>query len=375
MTPALLAPLGLLALASILLPIAIHLARRTEMRPVDFAALRYLDARPRPRQRLRLDEWLLLAVRILLLALVSLLLAGPILWGAEDRRAVVAVFPGIAAPAIGEDVRGVWLAPGFSSVADASPPRPERPATLIRRLDAALAPGVKLTIIVPPVLGDLDAERPRLSREVTWRVVNAPVPAAAPTVPPPIAIRHAPPMRGAVRYFRAAATALAPSDRAPDIAALDQPIPSAIRHIIWLDSGELPASILDRAADGATVLAASDTLLALEAPPRTVWRDPEGQQLAIEQRHGKGRVLRLTRTIDPAAMPILLDATFPDRLAELLDPAPPPARASAADHAPLTGTPAWPQPPLDLAPWFALAIALVFAIERLLATRPRRVIA
>ena len=63
MTPLLLAPLGLAALAALIVPILIHLRRRTEEVPVDFAALRWLDALPRPRSKLRFDELLLLAVR------------------------------------------------------------------------------------------------------------------------------------------------------------------------------------------------------------------------------------------------------------------------------------------------------------------------
>ena len=77
MTPLLLAPLGLAALAALIGPLLIHLRRRTEEVPVDFAALRWLDPRPRPRQRLQFDEWPLLALRLLLVALLALLLARP----------------------------------------------------------------------------------------------------------------------------------------------------------------------------------------------------------------------------------------------------------------------------------------------------------
>ena len=75
MTPLLLAPLGLAALAALVVPLLVHLRRRTEEVPLDFAALRWLDPRPRPRRRLRFDEWLLLALRLLLVALLALLLA------------------------------------------------------------------------------------------------------------------------------------------------------------------------------------------------------------------------------------------------------------------------------------------------------------
>ena len=51
MTPTLLLPLGLAALGTILVPLLLHLARRTEQRPTDFAALRWLRQKPRPRHR------------------------------------------------------------------------------------------------------------------------------------------------------------------------------------------------------------------------------------------------------------------------------------------------------------------------------------
>ena len=47
MTATLLAPAGLLALAALAAPLLIHLAKRTQQRPTDFAALRWL--RPKPR--------------------------------------------------------------------------------------------------------------------------------------------------------------------------------------------------------------------------------------------------------------------------------------------------------------------------------------
>ena len=68
MTPAFLLPGALAALAALILPIIIHIARRSEQHPTDFAALRWLSERPRPRSRLRLDEWPLLVLRLLLLA-------------------------------------------------------------------------------------------------------------------------------------------------------------------------------------------------------------------------------------------------------------------------------------------------------------------
>ncbi len=67
----LLAPAALAALVALLLPLLLHLARRDATRPTPFAALRWLRERPRPRRRLRFDDWPLLLVRLLLLALLA----------------------------------------------------------------------------------------------------------------------------------------------------------------------------------------------------------------------------------------------------------------------------------------------------------------
>ena len=49
MNLALLLPAGLAALAALLLPLLLHLARRHEQTPTDFAALRWLRQKPKPR--------------------------------------------------------------------------------------------------------------------------------------------------------------------------------------------------------------------------------------------------------------------------------------------------------------------------------------
>ena len=79
MSFALLAPLGLAALAALVVPIVIHLVRRLELRTTEFAALRCISERIRPRRRLRFERPWLLLLRLALLALLALLLAKPVL--------------------------------------------------------------------------------------------------------------------------------------------------------------------------------------------------------------------------------------------------------------------------------------------------------
>src|SRR5262245_12539583 len=73
-----LAMLGWLAAAAA--PILIHLFTRKRFRKVTWAAMEYLlAAMKKNRRRIQLEQWLLLAVRTLLLVLLALALADPIL--------------------------------------------------------------------------------------------------------------------------------------------------------------------------------------------------------------------------------------------------------------------------------------------------------
>lgn len=380
MTPALLLPMALAALLALAIPVVIHISRRTESRVIDFAALRWLTPSPRPRRRPRIDERRLLLLRLLLLTALALWLARPVLWGVEDARPVIAVAPGVdPAPVIEaapRDARLVWLAPGFPRLRDAAPEATADTVSLIRQLDAELSPDAPLDVVVPPVLEDADAERPRLTRPVNWRVsdqavgAEPPMPAAAPA----LTIRHSAEARDGVRYIRAAATAWGSPDAEPrlDLAAIDQPLPPEIRHLVWLAAGPLPETVADWIEDGGIALLSHDARLDLDAPPVPVWSDAGGRPLAAAGAYGRGRVVQFTRPLEPAAMPQLLDADFPDALERLLVPPAPPTRVAAAEHAPLVGARAYALPPLDIRPWLALLIALLFAAERWLATSARR---
>ncbi len=115
MAMGLLFPAALAALIAVIVPLVIHIARRSEQQPTDFAALRWLRQKPRPRSRLRFDEWPLLLLRLLLLALVALFLARPVLWGAADQSPYVAVVPGARVdPAAFPDARLPFRWPAWS---------------------------------------------------------------------------------------------------------------------------------------------------------------------------------------------------------------------------------------------------------------------
>lgn len=378
MSLSLLLPAALAALASLLLPLLLHLARRDSVRPLDFAALRWLRARPRPRRRLRFDEWPLLLLRLLLLALLALWLARPVLHGAPDLRPMVVVMPGMPASALPaqqlpENARRHWLAQGLPSLDAPSPRTPQPVASLLRELDADLAPGVPLVVLATARFDGADGRIPQLSRKLDWRVVDSMPATSKPATepPPPTMYLHADaahaaaqrPLRAAARAWQGKVFDLGADAAPPDTAAVAG----------WLSSRPMPGALRDWLARGGRVLLAHDAPLPAGGALAPLVDDLGGTLLLDGGRLGEGRVLRFRQPLRPADMPLLLEAEFPQRLREALAPAmQPPARADARAHVPNTGARMQPTAPRDLQPWLALLIALLFAVERWLATSRRR---
>ncbi len=376
MTPLLLAPLGLAALAALIVPLLVHLRRRTEDVPLDFAAMRWLEALPRPKQRLRFDEWLLLAVRLLLVALLALLLARPAVLGWDDDSPRVLVAPGVdpaaARAAAGAEAEAYWIAPGFPAITSAPPKGPIALSSLIRQFDAELPQGAPLTILVPPVLDGVDARRLDLTRKVTWRTIAAApgAPAEPPVPAPTLAVRYAG-TEAPLRYFRAAAAAWGATEKFTAEAGDSLPPRDAV--LVWLRPGPVPASVTHWVEEGGTALLASTSQLAMPAASGPLWADAAGSALVEGGPLGAGRVLRFTRPLEPAAMPDLLDPGFAAALRDLVSsPAPPPAHVAAAAAAPASTAAPYPLPPRELTAWLAVLIALAFLAERLLASRRAR---
>lgn len=395
MNLALLLPVGLAALAALLLPLLIHLARRSEQRPTAFAALRWLRQKPKPRHRIRFDEWLLLIVRLLLLILLALLLARPVLFGAASEDPWVAVVPGVdlqqaRAAQAPENARRHWLAPGFPSLDASQQDMTAASATgasitsLLRELDASLPQGVALTVLVPAQLDRVDGQRPVLSRRVDWRVVagtNPKAPATKPVPAPVLSVRYASDREGALRYLRAANAAWrqpGSETSAPmqDVAPTGQALVEKTRHLIWLAPGPVPQAVRDWIRSGGMALLDAQATLADAPPMAALWRDDAGATLVEGAGYGNGRLMRLTRPLTPQALPTLLEADFPQHLRSLFDATrPAPARVFAADHVPATGAPAFAQSPRDLQPWLLALIALLFLIERWMASGSRHRVA
>jgi hypothetical protein len=388
----LLLPLGLAALAAWLLPLLIHLRRRNEQHRTDFAALRWLGARARPRSRLRFEEWPLLLVRLVLLAALALLFSHPVLFGGPHAERWIVVAPGVERASIPEDSEGTerrWLAPGFPSLDEAMPQRRQPVGSLLRELDASLPGDTRVTVLVPSSLDGADAARPGLHRAIDWRIVEGTKettkPGSSPTPRPSLSVRYVDARRDQVRYLRAAAMAWhaatsmrtdeASTTAAGDIGGPAIPLPSTDKPLVWLAAGALPASLLEWVEHGGTALVDKEAdLPAMVRDGIPVWRDDDGEVLVRGMPHGRGRLLQLTKPLTPEAMPILLDAAFPDRLWALFAPKPvTPSRIAANEYAPRSGGHAWPEQPRDLQSWLLLLIAGLFVIERWMATGRREV--
>ena len=139
----------------------------------------------------------------------------------------------------------------------------------------------------------------------------------------------------------------------------------------WWGEGAPSSHLLAHAAGGVLLLgAASARDPDLDWEP--VWRGADGETLAERAACAPATCLRFVQALDPARLPAVLDPAFPARLRALVQPPPAPARIAAADFAPAEGGAAYPPTPRDLRPWWAVLIALLFALERWMAASPRR---
>lgn len=393
MSFALLYPLGLAALAALLVPLVLHLIRRAEFRTTPFAAMRWIRAQVRQQHRLHLREIPLLLLRLLLLALIAMLLAQPALRGdATAAKHWVLVAPGVDVSAARSQLETAssdsanadwrWLAPGFPTVSNTSQPVTSDSASLLREADAQLPASSRISVVVPGMVDGLDGERPSLSREVEWIVVDGAMPAIAinpDAVQTRLLVRSDETQRSTAGYLDALQKAwrIDWPGLSVDRAGIDATLPNDAGWLLWL-SPERPASLQRWIENGGTAVAtpAADNAIVVDSEP--VWRNADQQVVASSKRIGKGRLISLSGALTPAKLPALLDADFPRRLHVLFaGPQPAPTRAVAAALKPLqapssesTATASLAtRTPLDT--WFALLIAVLFAIERIWASRRR----
>lgn len=371
----LLFPLGLAALAAVLLPLLIHLVRRHPYTPLDFAALRWLRAQIRPRQRIRFDDWPLLLVRLVLLAALALLLARPAFTGpAPAPGAWTVVAPGLDATGLrgsADDGNWHWLAPGFPGI-DQAPPAPGASLpSLLRELDAQLPEGTALTVHVPDPLPGLDGARLQLSREVQWRPQPLPVPPQQRAATPPPRLRVLSDASAAAQHWLGALQR-AWGTQAPLAPLAADALPERGEIGVWSRSEPLPSHWQAWLRDGGHVLAA--------AKPTTeasvLLRSADGAPLLWQQPIGHGYLLSLPGDWNTASNAALRDPQLPRTLLLALQPPPSPRLGDAQDQAPQQTTlPAATPPVREPTTWLLLAIVLLFALERWMASSARRRVA
>lgn len=372
----LLFPLGLAALAAGLLPLLIHLARRHPYTPLDFAALRWLRAQIRPRQRIRFDEWPLLLVRLLLLAALALLLARPALTGpVPASSAWTVVAPGLDAAALrgtAADRNWHWLAPGFPAIDQAPPAASASLPSLLRELDAQLPVGTALTVHVPDPLPGLDGARLQLSREVQWRPQPMPVTAQPRAATSPRLRVHSDASAAAQHWLNALQRAW--GVQAPLAPLVADTLPERGEIGVWSRNDALPANWQAWLRDGGRVMTMTAGKPAASAS--ILLRNTEGTPLLWQQRIGHGVLLSLPGDWDASGNAALRDPQLPRALLLALQAPPSPRLGDARDQAPYrSALPAATPPVREPTAWLLLTIVLLFALERWMASSRRRRVA
>lgn len=389
MSMGLLLPSSLLALLALAIPLLLHLVRQTEQKRIEFAALRWLVARAQPRRRPRFNEWLLLALRLLLLALLALWLAQPMLSGHPDLRPWVVVDPGIDAAHLpartSKDAQWRWLAPGFPSIDTPAPHSTASIGSLLRELDATLPLDVPLTAIVPEQFDATDAQRARLGRKVTWTPLPGTSSFVAAGAPKSMRIaafvdaEH----QAALPHLRAAAAAWATQQKpsAPINTLREIPSVDALHpddtHLLWLARTAVAAQQRQWVRGGGLILIAQDSpTMSLDwQDAQVAWRRADGSPLAVRLVEGKGAWVRMLVPFTPQSLPAMLEPDFPVALNNALQANPSLAtRAWASTYSPVVDTQAAhaAQSSRPLGGLLALVITLLFGIERWLAMSMRR---
>ena len=382
MSLSLLAPIGLLALLGVLVPLALHLTRKATQQRVDFAALRWLKVQARPRRSWSLHERVLLVLRSTLVTLLALLLAAPVLTRvpAADLPWVVVV-PGSAPSPITAGAKWRWLSPGFPDYAQAEPASGAPIASLLRELDAQLPADTALTVVAPSKLSGLDGARSQLSRGVQLRVMPE-QPTASVTAAQLGSVRVAlfedAGSTQSARYIKATGVAWQTQS------ALQRRIELTVSNadslvgkpsadwVIWLKRA-VPAHLQAWLADGGTLLLAHDALLPARAEAVALWRDQAGKPLLVGSAFARGRLLQWTQPLSPATLPQLLEPDFPQHLRAALEA--PPQAPNLAPSSQLLSAAKVSASPLRAQPlntWLACFICLVWLAERWLACSPRR---
>lgn len=402
----LLYPAGLLALLAIVSPVLIHLFSRSRGRRVLIGHIDLVrKARRRQVLEVRMTQWLLLALRILIVILAAGMLAGLATSTAQPLEArAVYVTPGwLEAASAAERAalpesarlldRGVPLLDTMAVSRDPSVSSANPGAVLAEQLIAKPHEGG----VQVHALGRADAFDVRLTDwpvDIQW-TLKAPR-APAPLPPYNVVILHASDRLADAQRFEAALDALQ-TTRWPALrwqrllaATPEAASDAAVDAVIALDAdahallGPDVTVITDATGPGQQV----DTTVAMASwpltrffqaqspttpPPGRSWRDANGLPVFWERRVDGARILTLAGRFQPGWNDLLDQPDFPQWLLTLL--AGPEEQRLLHGHAPvnpqdLAGPPVGTAPPLvghSLASWLALALALTWLLERAVA--------
>ena len=405
------APLGLLALGALVVPLALHLVRRPRQ-VVRLGSLQFLEGQRRQPRSLRWRDRLLLAVRCALLAALALLLAGPRWQKAPTPARWVLVVPGAA---LGGETRAEWdrlraegyepraMTAGFPRVDDEGSrdalARDEVPDawSLLREADWRLPPGSRAVVFGPAESGVLRGTRPALFNvHVSWRAteVRSQAPTARATSPIRVAIVAAADRGEDAQYLRAAFTAVGGvefADTAPDWIFQLGDVPLEPR---WAEAVERGARLVTDPRNAARPTRAPRTFdvggvavpIRQRAPAEAgapVLFDSAGEPLVTEQRRGAGWEWQFALRFHPewtdwphtSAFPAWWRAQlFPSgggSVAVAAEQASPSFAAASADLTPRFRLPDQTKSvDLRMAPW--LLAAGLFLVERILSARVQR---
>lgn len=390
------APLGLLALLALAVPLLVHLWRPPP-RTVRVGSLRFLRDSTRPPVRhLRWREYLRLLLRLTLFSLLTLLLARP-LWyrslGAGTKWALRSPTAQLSAEAaeswralLREGYEERWLAPGFPTSRPANASAPVDAWSLLAEADARLPENGALAVAAPTTLATLRSARPELSRPVRWIAADSPVlerpPVPSPVRPLRVILRAAADRAEDARVVEAALRALAASNTValelgetaePDwIVALGDVKLREVRARVLRD-----AETVSPAPAGTSF--AGGRLRERHAPVfegAVLERDSRGDAILTDLFIDGYRCLRLQTRFRPASMEATESSALPAWLGRILAP---PDRDVPNQDVRITSLgqaqpavraemprPRLPEPlPADLTGLLWMATLLLFAAERI----------
>lgn len=343
-------PAWLLGLASLLVPLALHLWTRRGGTPIRVGSIRLLlGAPPATRRSWSIQDLGLLLLRGAVLAALVLALAGPY-WsprdGSQRRWALV-----------GADVanRGALLdslaRAGLRTVPDSVTGPGDHPQNLwtaLQEIDRIAPHGTRIVVFAPDRLRYFRGVRPALRSPIEWHPRPSAPDSAAPrrTTPRSVAIFTDPARAEDARYLEAAIEAAAEATRMPALvvtsaaAAVDAAAVGSADWIAWLSARPLPDGIGERIRGGATLWSDAGSgspglqrsrILLVDQPSDAwvlhrsaavdsgapLWTDGTGAPLLTVSRLGRGLHYAFHSRLQPAWNTLVMRAAFPEALARL----------------------------------------------------------